>query len=96
MGPVNARGVGGVGPLAGFNFKSWSKLMTDDQIARNFTYHPPKPGQPEKYTAIREKAKELAMLMHAECPISRELSLAFTNLEQSVMWANAAIARNET
>jgi hypothetical protein len=28
------------------------------------------------------------------CPDSREKSLAMTNLEQAVMWANAAIARN--
>jgi hypothetical protein len=27
--------------------------------------------------------------------IFRETSLAMTNLEQAVMWANAAIARNE-
>jgi hypothetical protein len=28
-------------------------------------------------------------------PESREQSLALTNLEQAVMWANAAIARRE-
>lgn len=65
------------------------------QIENNFKYHTPKQGQPEKYTAIREKAKELAYLIEELCPDSREKSLAFTNLEQSVMWANASIARNE-
>ncbi|WP_240371688.1 Acb2/Tad1 domain-containing protein [Anoxybacteroides rupiense] len=65
------------------------------QIENNFRYHAPKEGQPEKYQAIREKAKELAYLMDELCPNSREKSLAFTNLEQSVMWANASIARNE-
>jgi len=64
------------------------------QIENNFTYHAPKEGQPEKYTAIREKAKELAYLIDEQCPNSREKSLAVTNLEQSVMWANASIARN--
>ena len=64
-------------------------------IDNNFTYHSPKEGQPEKYTAIREKAKELAIFLTDECPPSRELSLALTNLEQSVFWANASIARNE-
>lgn len=64
------------------------------QIENNFCYHAPKEGQPEKYEAIREKAKELAYLIDQECPGSREKSLAMTNLEQSVMWANAAIARN--
>lgn len=64
-------------------------------IETNFTYHPPLPGQPERYQLIRSKAKELAVLLEQECPQSRELSLAMTNLEQSVFWANAAIARNE-
>ena len=68
--------------------------MAND-IERNFTYHPPKPGQPERYAAIRAKAKELAELIDAECPQSRERSIAMTDLENCVMWANAAIARNE-
>lgn len=63
-------------------------------IERNFTYHSPKPGQPEQYERIRSKAKELAYLLNEECPSSRELSVALTNLEQAVFWANAAIARS--
>ncbi|PZM65713.1 DUF7681 family protein [Paenibacillus dendritiformis] len=65
------------------------------QIENNFKYHSPKPGQPEKYTAIREKAKELAVLIDETTPKSREQSLALTKLEEAVMWANASIARNE-
>ncbi|GAC43084.1 DUF7681 family protein [Paenibacillus popilliae] len=64
------------------------------QIENNFKYHAPKEGQPEKYTAIRDKAKELAYLIDELAPNSREKSLTMTNLEQAVMWANAAIARN--
>lgn len=63
-------------------------------LEKNFKYHAPKEGQPEKYTAIREKAKELAHMIDELCPNSREKSVAQTNLEQSVMWANASIARN--
>ena len=59
-----------------------------------YKYHAPKEGQPQKYEAIRAKAKELAELIEKECPESRERSIAFTNLETSVMWANASIARN--
>lgn len=66
-----------------------------DDIERGFTYHAPKPGQPERYQAIREQAKTLALSLAEKCPGSRELSLALTHLEQTVMWANAAIARNE-
>ena len=67
--------------------------MTD--IPNRFKHHPPKNNQVERYLAIREKAKELALLIEAECPFSREASLAMTNVEQAVMWANASIARNE-
>ncbi len=70
-------------------------MSKNSQIENSFTYHSPKEGQPEKYTAIREKAKELAYLIDDVCPDSREKSVAITNLETSVMWANASIARNE-
>lgn len=60
-----------------------------------YTYHTPKADQPQRYEAIRAKARELAELIEKRCPDSREKSLAHTNLEQAVMWANAAIARNE-
>ena len=66
-----------------------------EQIERNFTYHAPKPGQPAKYMVIRDTAKGLAMLIHDNCPDSRERSIAMTKLEECVMWANASIARNE-
>lgn len=65
-----------------------------NQIEKAFTYHAPKEGQPEKYQAIRDKAKELAYVIDKETPESREKSLAMTKLEETVMWANASIARN--
>lgn len=67
---------------------------TDAVLENNFTYHAPKPGQQERYVAIREKAKELAYLIKNTTPASREQSVALTELETSVFWANAAIARN--
>ena len=66
-----------------------------DYIDKNFIYHKPKDDQPARYEAIREKAKELARMIDEFCPESRERSLAFTKLEEMVMWANASIARNE-
>jgi hypothetical protein len=67
----------------------------DDDLERRFTYHPPKGDQPERYQRIRSMGHDLASLITADCPDSREKSLALANLEQAVMWANAAIARNE-
>lgn len=66
----------------------------DTKIENAFTYHAPKAGQPEKYKAIREKAKELAYLIKDLVPEGREQSLAMTKLEECSMWANAGIARN--
>ncbi|MCY9733140.1 hypothetical protein M5X17_05120 [Paenibacillus alvei] len=63
-------------------------------IENNFKYHLSKEGQLDKYDAIRTKAKELAYMIDELCPNSREKSLAMTNLEQAIMWANASIARN--
>lgn len=69
--------------------------MSDYPLDRNFTYHSPHGDQPARYSAIRGSAKSFARIVLDTCPDSRERSLALTNLEQAVMWANAAIARNE-
>lgn len=73
-------------------------VTQEDQarLEKDFSYHPPKADQVPRYNQIRRGAKELAGLLHTCCPASRERSLALTNLEQAVMWANAAIARNES
>lgn len=69
--------------------------MTNKELDRIFTYHAPKDGQAEVYEALRGKARELAFLISLHCPESRECSLSFTKLEESVMWANASIARSK-
>jgi len=70
--------------------------MTTDRIENNFTYHALKDGQAERYEDIRDMAKDFAHFLAANCPTqTRELSLAFTKLEEAVFWANASIARNE-
>lgn len=65
-----------------------------DQIHNNFSYHAPKEGQAEAYEDLRNKGKELAFMIARLCPNSRERSKALTELEDSIMWANASIARN--
>lgn len=70
------------------------KDYINPELENRFSYHSPKEGQPEKYIAIREKSKELAHMIDELCPNSREKSVAMTNLETAVMWANASIARN--
>jgi hypothetical protein len=70
-------------------------MMTEDQIKDIFTYHKPKNDQQERYQELREMAKTFALYINHNCPESREKSLAITNLQQAVMWANASIAINE-
>ena len=67
--------------------------MDAAEFENRYTYHPPKGDQPERYKELRRVAKEFAFAVEALVPESREKALAFTNLEQAVMWANAGIAR---
>jgi len=69
--------------------------MDTPTIENNFNYHRWNEEQTEQYRRIQEKAKELAYLFLHSCPPkTREKALAFTKLEEAVMWANASIARN--
>ena len=68
---------------------------TAQMIENNFKYHEPSGSQTERYVHLRNMAKDLAIQIESCCPNSREKSLALTKLEESIMWANASIARNE-
>jgi len=64
-------------------------------VERNMTNHPPADDNVVvTYEQIRAEFKELATLVDQTCPASREKSLAFTYLEQALMWAVASIARD--
>lgn len=66
----------------------------NSDIKNRFTFHPSNSSTALTYEAMRAKALELASWMDENAPESRELSLALTNLDQAVMWFNAAVARN--
>jgi len=67
----------------------------NERIENDFSYHAPQGDQVTRYNKLRYKAKEFALLIAEITPYSREQSLALTHLEEAVMFANAAIARNE-
>ena len=67
----------------------------EKRLDTDFVYHPSSADQVRRYELIREQARAYAELLMTLCPPSRELSLALTELENTVMWANAAIARHE-
>lgn len=64
-------------------------------LENRFTYHPPVNDQADKYNTIRNIALQFALVINQIAPKSREKSLAITHLQETVMWANAAIACNE-
>ena len=64
-------------------------------INRRFTYHAPRGNQPARYERLRGMARQYAELIDALCPESDEKKRAIDRLDEVVMLANAAIARNE-
>lgn len=71
------------------------KQSLHERVDNDFCYHAPKGDQVQRYASVRDEAKEFAHFIVDNTPVSREQSLALTHLEDAVMWANAAIARNE-
>lgn len=65
------------------------------EIEKRFTYQRPHSDQPVRYEAIRNTARDMAILI-AECvPPGRERAMALTQLQLAVMCANAGIACGE-
>lgn len=99
VGPIQRRQSGfllvvatpGVSVMPKYEIKDSLRARLDN----TFKYHKPKSDQAERYVALRDKAHELALIIAANTPESREQSLALTKLEESIMHANAAIARHE-
>ena len=62
------------------------------EIARRFSFHRPEGDRIDRHNHARVAYKGFADLM-AWLPEGREKSLAYTALEESSFWAQAAIAR---
>lgn len=71
-----------------------SKEM-NERVANAFIYHAPKEDQIPRYNELRGLGMQMAARIVSLTPPSREQSVALTKLEEAIMWANAAIARNE-
>lgn len=64
-----------------------------DGLAHRFAYHAPDDAKRLRHEQVRAACLELARALDELCPDGREKSLAITHVEDSMMWANAAIAR---
>lgn len=60
-----------------------------------FQYVQPTAEQLVTMQKYRDRFEALATEIQQELPSSRGLSLALTNLEQSAMWLNKAITKND-
>lgn len=66
---------------------------TPEQIRDLFVYHQPTEVARQFHRLVTEHSIEMAEFLNT-LPECREVSLAFTHLEEVRTWANAAIARN--
>lgn len=68
--------------------------MVEGDLENRFDYHPPKD---ETVAATHAEVRQVLYIAACEIdrlvPDGREKSLAITNLEQAMFWANGAIAR---
>ena len=68
-------------------------LSSIGELELRFKHYTPNDVQIEHYEGLREIGKDLAYEIEARVPECRERSIAFTKLEEAIMWANAGIAR---
>ncbi|MEM8610255.1 MAG: hypothetical protein AAGF92_24410 [Myxococcota bacterium] len=70
-------------------------MSLEQQIDTAFTYQRPSQDGVNRITYLRGKLKDVAETIERLCPASRERSIALTKLEEVMMWANAAIVRED-
>ena len=64
-------------------------------IDKPFAYHKPSNDGMNRITAVREAYSSLKKTLEENCPPSRHLSVAITELETSAMWAIKAVVFND-
>lgn len=67
--------------------------MTEDDLRNRFDFHAADTVAKEVHGSVRSACLNAAWVLNEVCPEGREKSLAITKLEEAMMWANAAIAR---
>lgn len=72
-----------------------SKDELRDRVLRDFAVQDINGEQIERTKLIRLHYEALALRLVDTCPVSRELSLAITTLEESLFWAAGSVLRNE-
>lgn len=70
-------------------------MAMNEDLSNRFKYHPAKSEQVKSlHTEVRNASALFASLIITLTPVCREQSLALTKIEEAMMWATAAIARD--
>jgi len=69
--------------------------MTPDDITHRFTHHPPTPERVRQHEAVRALLANAAHELNDRLPEGDEKRQALLRLEETLFWANAAIARQK-
>jgi hypothetical protein len=64
-------------------------------VENRFAFHPATETTGPKHDAVRATLLRVAKQMQRDLPDGREKSLVLTKLEETMFWANAAIARHQ-
>lgn len=65
-------------------------------IAHRTEHHPPDEGAVACHQVVREMTRNALVTLQQVCPRSPERTLAERKIEEAMMWANAAIARDRS
>ena len=69
--------------------------MNTKRLEWDFGYRAPNSERAADHGEMREQVLQLARYINDVVPDGREKSLAITKLEEVMLWANAAIARQD-
>lgn len=70
-----------------------NEMGLSDEMFNCITYHPSQNAQPLMYDSVRSVTKLYASLIENLLPDSPEKTQALVNLQQTMFWANASVAR---
>lgn len=69
-------------------------MSSVQDIEHRFAFHAATTQEKrDEHTSVRAACRDLALRVQQDVPEGREKALALTKIEEAMMWANAAIAR---
>ncbi len=71
-------------------------MIAAEDIEHRFAFHAATTEEKrDAHTSVRQACRRLADFINESAPDGREKSLAITHVEEAMLWANAAIARQQ-